>query len=441
MPDPAIHDRMREDWDRRAREDARYYVAFGRRGQTAEEFFATATAVVHAIEVELERFSDDPSRLAALEIGCGPGRLLVPLSRRFGRVVGVDVSPEMVEMARRNLEGIANASATVTSGSDLASLTGESFDLCYSYAVFQHIPSREVVFQYLREAWRVLKPGGILKCQVNSLPDEKPRAADTWSGVRFTAGQIRAFCREQDFQLLELVGQDTHDMWLAARKQQRGWRSRLQPPNPAARLIKVTNTYSNEPVVPAAGRFACASLWVENLPPAADLNNLEAEIAGRRVPPCYVGPDTRPGAGPKTRKAPVQVNVFLPPDPPTGPVPVRLWMLDRPISNFARMRVIPAPPLAPRVLTITDGINLLSERRIETRSIKIDIDEAGPEPAFTADIDGIALSDLDPFCVDPLAQRYVLSGAVPPEIAPGPHQLHIRLRGRAFSPAAIEIAE
>ena len=32
---------MREDWNRRALEDASYYVAFGRRGQSEEEFFAT----------------------------------------------------------------------------------------------------------------------------------------------------------------------------------------------------------------------------------------------------------------------------------------------------------------------------------------------------------------------------------------------------------------
>ena len=38
--------------------------------------------------------------LRALEIGCGPGRLMKPLSRNFGEIHGVDVSDEMVRLAR-----------------------------------------------------------------------------------------------------------------------------------------------------------------------------------------------------------------------------------------------------------------------------------------------------------------------------------------------------
>ena len=37
----------------------------------------------------------------------------------------------------------------------------------------------------MRAAWRVLKPGGILRCQVNGLPPHAARY-DTWSGVRIT---------------------------------------------------------------------------------------------------------------------------------------------------------------------------------------------------------------------------------------------------------------
>ena len=59
---------------------------------------------------------------------------------------------------------------TRQAGRDLAAFADESFDLVYSYAVFQHIPSRDVVMQYLREARRVLKPGGLL-----ALPDQRAR--------------------------------------------------------------------------------------------------------------------------------------------------------------------------------------------------------------------------------------------------------------------------
>ena len=41
----SVEQRMRDDWNARAREDASYYVAFGRRDQDPEEFFATAEEV------------------------------------------------------------------------------------------------------------------------------------------------------------------------------------------------------------------------------------------------------------------------------------------------------------------------------------------------------------------------------------------------------------
>src|SRR3954452_23546278 len=152
--DPNVTERMRRDWNERAREDAHFYVAFGRREQDPEEFFATATEVVRGLEHELRRLGPtaNPRTRRALEIGCGPGRLMRPMSRHFGEIHGVDVSDEMVRRAEKNLADVPHAHPHHTSGSDLTPFADESFDLVYSYAVFQHIPSADVVFSYLHEA-------------------------------------------------------------------------------------------------------------------------------------------------------------------------------------------------------------------------------------------------------------------------------------------------
>src|SRR5437016_4183386 len=101
MPAPTtINDRMRADWNARAVEDAHYYVAFGAREQDEASFLATASEAVRAIESELKRFGfADTRAMRALEIGCGPGRLIKPLSRHFGEIHGVDVSDEMIRIA------------------------------------------------------------------------------------------------------------------------------------------------------------------------------------------------------------------------------------------------------------------------------------------------------------------------------------------------------
>src|SRR5215831_10219576 len=184
MSDPDLAQQMRADWNERAKEDAYYYVAFGRKGQDDSEFFASAAEVVHALESELKRLppADRRSR-RALEIGCGPGRLMRPMSWNFGEIHGVDVSDEMISLAEAKLKNVPKAFVRATSGTDLACYEDEFFDFVYSYAVFQHIPSRDVVFSYLAEARRALKTGGIVHCQVNGLPPAA-KQYDTWEGVR-----------------------------------------------------------------------------------------------------------------------------------------------------------------------------------------------------------------------------------------------------------------
>src|SRR5580698_7124275 len=103
---------MRAEWNERAREDAHYYVAFGRRGQDDGEFLDTAADVIRDLEGELKRLpagvpNGAPAQSRqALEIGCGPGRLMRPMSRHFGEIHGVDVSDEMIAQAKAKMRDI-----------------------------------------------------------------------------------------------------------------------------------------------------------------------------------------------------------------------------------------------------------------------------------------------------------------------------------------------
>src|SRR4029079_8817321 len=135
-------------------------------------------------------------------------RLMRPLSRFFTEIHGVDVSEEMIRLARDRLKNVTNAPPHHRTRTDLAMFRDATFDFVYSYAVFQHIPSRDVVFQYLREAWRVLKPGGLQRCQITGL-DKTAKTYDTWSGVRISAEEIREYALQNDMQLLALEGTRT----------------------------------------------------------------------------------------------------------------------------------------------------------------------------------------------------------------------------------------
>src|SRR6185437_1533192 len=173
--------------------DAGYYVAFGSRESSDAEFFATAGEVIRRLEGELRRVPlNERGNWRALEIGCGPGRLMRPMSRHFVEIHGVDVSDEMIARAREKLADIPNAHARTTGGASLDQFADESFEFVYSYAVFQHIPSREVVYSYLRETRRVLKTGGLAVLQLSGLANRQA-AVNTWDGVRFTSAEVLEF--------------------------------------------------------------------------------------------------------------------------------------------------------------------------------------------------------------------------------------------------------
>src|SRR5579864_581996 len=240
---------MREDWNNRAREDAGYYVAFGRREQEDADFYATASEVVNRLEHELKRVPlKDRHGWKALEIGCGLGRLMRPMSRHFVEIHGVDVSDEMVARAKEKLADIPNAQVHLSNGSSLSVFPDETFDYVYSYAVFQHIPSRDVILGYLRDARRVMKTGALALFQFSGLMRRRREQIDTWDGVRFSSSELLEFAASQDFQVLTLEGVGTQYMWTTWQKRPRGWCEELENRkiDSLVRIRRITNANSSE---------------------------------------------------------------------------------------------------------------------------------------------------------------------------------------------------
>lgn len=432
---PDVSARMREDWNTRAREDAHYYVAFGRKEQTEEEFFATAAEIVNSLDAELRRLPPGNWRSRrALEIGCGPGRLLKPMSRRFGEIHGVDVADEMIRLARARLHAIPHVHVHATNGAELSQFADSSFDFVYSYAVFQHIPDREVVMSYLHETRRVLKPGGLARFQLNGLP-KSAKTYDTWAGVRFAPEEIVEFTRSQNFQLLALEGTMTQYMWTSWIKREPGWRqaaARRAALSSSTRIRRITNAHSSEPVAPNRGRFGSISIWVENLPEDLDLSGLTISVGGSPARATYIGPRDPGGVQ--------QINAVLAEGGATGLMPVELLWFGEPLCRPAVLRIIPAGPDVPRIASVSDGVNLMSGLRIETGTVKVTIEDVVRPEAFSATISGRPAEDVDAFCVDPLPRKYEINFLVPAGVEPGPHVLQMMLGRRRFAPVGIEVA-
>jgi hypothetical protein len=298
--------------------------------------------------------------------------------------------------------------------------------------VFQHIPSREVVFQYLREARRVLKPGGVMRCQVNGLP-ANARQYDTWNGVRIAPEELAGFTRANDLQLLALEQPGTQYMWMTCRKRARGWVASLEGREPAsgAAIRSISNALTSDPVSPASGPMAALALLIERLPEECDLNHVSVTAEGQSCRMVYIGPAERDAD---------QVNVMLPQGIRTGLVAVEVSWLGRPLCAPGWVRIIPAGPLVPRVKAVSDGINLLSDSRIVTRIVKVTMSEVERSHEFRAMVAGEDALDVESFCTDPLMQRYEFNFKLPASVGAGRHELRIRMGKREFAPLAIEVA-
>jgi len=289
--------------------------------------------------------------------------------------------------------------------------------------VFQHIPSRDVVFRYLQEAWRVLKPGGVLRCQLNGLP-ATAKQYDTWSGVRIAPEEIRAFAREQGFQLLALEDIWTQYMWTTMRKV--GQAIRL-PTGPCA-IRNINSAFTGEPAAPDSGPMAMISLRIADLPADVDLNNLTVTADGAECRVTYIGEPAADGA--------TQVNAVLPERIRTGIVPVEV----QPGGATGIVRIIPAGPAVPRVAAVTDGVNLMSYQRSTSGIVKVVMRDLARPEDFRATIDGRDVRELDAFCTDRMKQLYEFNFHLPEGTAPGGHVLRIAVGRREFAPIGIEVA-
>ena len=95
----------------------------------------------------------------ALEIGSGTGFFLLNLMQAgvASRGSVTDISPGMVEVALRNAEGLGLDVDGRVADAETIPYEDDTFDLVVGHAVLHHIPDVELA---LREALRVLKPGG-----------------------------------------------------------------------------------------------------------------------------------------------------------------------------------------------------------------------------------------------------------------------------------------
>jgi ubiquinone/menaquinone biosynthesis C-methylase UbiE len=124
------------------------------------------TVAASYAELVQDGASDEPANLdlfaklasgPVLDVGCGPGRLAGLLQERGLQVIGIDLSPGMIEIARRDHPDLDFRVGSMT---DLE-LPDRELGGVISWWSIIHLP-RDVVPQAFDEFYRVLAPGSVL---------------------------------------------------------------------------------------------------------------------------------------------------------------------------------------------------------------------------------------------------------------------------------------
>ena len=175
--------------------------------ETKAEFYRTGVDVIGTVWRMLERVGVVPEPGAtAIELGCGVGRLTIPLSERVARVVGVDISAPHLRLAadaalerhRVNIEW-----RQLRRLAELDSLPVSDF--FFSLIVLQHNPP-PMIAAMLRSLLGRLRPGGIGYFQVPTFTLGYRFSADEY--LRQQPMDIEMHCLPQPaiYRLLDTTG-------------------------------------------------------------------------------------------------------------------------------------------------------------------------------------------------------------------------------------------
>ncbi len=126
--------KMRADWDQRARENARHYVDTANAEWTDDEFFASGEKTL-SVEILTDLVTSARARLpgkcGCSKSGAGAGRVTRALARYFGEVHAVDVSGEMVQLAKQAVKKHPKAFVYQNNGKDLTAVPDIPSRLCF----------------------------------------------------------------------------------------------------------------------------------------------------------------------------------------------------------------------------------------------------------------------------------------------------------------------
>ncbi|MHA7871070.1 MAG: class I SAM-dependent methyltransferase [Hyphococcus sp.] len=148
-----------------------------------DKFIHDGLNLFFALDEELRLATDaDPRELNVLDFGCGCGRVATPFIAAHGRLTGVDIDASAIEFLKAHYP---NHDFRITEFEPPLPFNDSTFDAVYSISIWSHL-NKDSGERWLREIYRILKPGGVFFMSImshTSLILRHVRAGAEWNDV------------------------------------------------------------------------------------------------------------------------------------------------------------------------------------------------------------------------------------------------------------------
>ena len=94
-----------------------------------------------------------------LEVGCGTGRFTKYLSSKVDKLLASDASPDMLNLAKKNCEGIKNINFELMQVDNIP-VKNDTYDIVYGIRLINQLANKNTAKKGIKEMIRVTKPGG-----------------------------------------------------------------------------------------------------------------------------------------------------------------------------------------------------------------------------------------------------------------------------------------
>ncbi len=140
-----------------------------------------------------------------IELACGHGRHSEQIAERCGTLALMDIHQENIDACKTRLSRFSRLSFVLNNGYNFEPIATESISAIFCYDAMVHF-APDVVQSYLKDTYRVLRPGGMaLYHHSNLSAPETNYAKNTHARNHMTQELFASYCSQASMEIVESV--------------------------------------------------------------------------------------------------------------------------------------------------------------------------------------------------------------------------------------------